>query len=58
MIVPVVPDLAAFNSYVFKEIQGVNGIALSSSDPEHESIAAVLLEGLGLLRRASGGILH
>jgi hypothetical protein len=33
-------------------MRSINGIALSNDDPAHERVAAVLLEGLGLLRRS------
>ena len=52
MIVPVVPNLEEFTSFVFPEMCSINGIALTGDDPEHERVAAVLLEGLGLLRRS------
>jgi hypothetical protein len=52
MIVPAVPDLYYLSSYVFDEIRKINGIAFSPDDPGLESIAAVPLEDLGLLRKA------
>src|SRR5438105_15892025 len=36
MIVPVVPDLKSFSSYVFAEIRKINGMELRSEDPDLE----------------------
>jgi hypothetical protein len=52
MVVPVVKDLSHFNSFVFEELRGINGMTLRSDDPNLERVAAVLLEGLSLLRRS------
>ncbi len=52
MVLPVVKDLARFTSFVFDELRGINGIELSEDDSELERVAAVLLEGLSLLRRS------
>jgi len=52
MVVPAVKDLSRFNSFVFEELRGINGMALRSDDPNLERLAAVLLEGLSLLRRS------
>jgi TIR domain len=52
MVVPVVKDLKRFNSFVFDELRGINGMEFRSDDPEMNRIAAVLMEGLSLLRRS------
>ena len=53
MIVPVVPDISSFSTYVFDALLRINGMALNlHDDPDMERISAVLLEGLGLLRKS------
>jgi hypothetical protein len=52
LVVPVVKTLKQFNQYVFADLHGINGMELEEQDPQLERVAAVLLEGLGLLRRS------
>jgi hypothetical protein len=50
VIIPVVEDLADFGKAVPPELLGINGIALSRSDPKNDTIVNLALENLGLLR--------
>jgi hypothetical protein len=52
MVVPVVKTLSEFNQYVPKSLSEINGMEFSSGDSKLERPAAVLLEGLNLLRRS------
>jgi hypothetical protein len=52
LVVPVVNNLSRFESFVFEELRGINGMELRSDDPKLERTASVLLEALGLLRRS------
>ncbi len=52
LVVPVIKDLSKFNSFVFDELRGLNGIETRPDDPNLEEIASVLLEGLSLLRKS------
>jgi TIR domain-containing protein len=52
LVVPVVEDCSRFNSFVFDELRGLNGVPFRTGDPKLEEIASVLLEGLSLLRRS------
>lgn len=52
MVVPVVSKLLEFDQYVFDTLSGINGLELKADDPNLERIAAVLLEGLNLLRKS------
>ena len=52
MVVPVVDNLANFSDFVFDELRGINGMGFRTDDPDMESVASVLLEGLNLLRRS------
>jgi TIR domain len=52
MVVPVVENLSRFNDFVFDELRGINGMELQADDQDMERIAAVLLEGLNLLRKS------
>ena len=52
MVVPVVKDLNQFNSFVFDELRGINGMEFRDDDPQMNRVAAVLMEGLSLLRRS------
>lgn len=52
MVVPVVPTLDNFSQFVPTELLSINGMALRKEDAEHNRLASVLLEGLGLLRKS------
>jgi TIR domain len=52
MVVPVVPTLDGFSQFVPMELLAINGIALRKEDAALDSLASVLLEGLGLLRKS------
>jgi hypothetical protein len=52
MVVPVVKDLKHFSSFVFDELRGINGMEFRPDDPQMNRVAAVLMEGLSLLRRS------
>lgn len=51
MVLPVVSALEKFTQYIPKDLALLNGITLDPKDYNHEQVAAVLLEGLGLLRK-------
>jgi hypothetical protein len=52
LVVPVVPDIRQYNEFVFPDLFHVNGLEMSTpDDPNLEKVAAVLLEGLNLLRK-------
>jgi hypothetical protein len=52
MVVPVVRDLSRFHEFVFDELRGINGMEFENDDPKLEKVAAVLLEGLNLVRKS------
>jgi hypothetical protein len=52
IVVPVVKDLGNFSSFVPSELLGINGMEFRADDPKMERVAAVLLEGLSLLRKS------
>jgi hypothetical protein len=52
IVVPVVADLRQFNSFVFDELRGINGMEFHDDDPEMNRVAAVLMEGVNLLRKS------
>jgi hypothetical protein len=52
MVVPVVENLGNFNSFVPDELRGINGMEFRGDDPNMERVAAVLLEGLNLVRKS------
>jgi TIR domain-containing protein len=52
MVVPVVADLSHFGEYVFDDLRAINGMEFGNADPGLEQVAAVMLEGLNLLRRS------
>lgn len=49
-VLPVVPDVAQYNSYVPASLSGINGLAANPADPQMESIAQRILEELRLVR--------
>lgn len=49
-VLPVVPDVASYNSYVPTALSGINGVAMNPQDPAMESIAQRILEELRLTR--------
>jgi hypothetical protein len=49
-VLPVVPDVAKYNSYVPSSLTGINGLATNPGDPRMESIAQRILEELRLTR--------
>lgn len=49
-VLPVVPDVAKYNSYVPSSLSGINGVPISPGDPRMESIAGIILEELRLTR--------
>jgi hypothetical protein len=52
MVVPVVKNREHFNDFVFDELRGINGMEFRSDDANMERVAAVLLEGLNLVRKS------
>lgn len=52
MVVPVVENLSNFNDFVPDELRGINGMQFRHDDPNMERVAAVLLEGLNLIRKS------
>lgn len=50
LIIPIVSDIAAFNSLVPAAIASLNGISVADCGAEFERLAARVLEGFGLLR--------
>lgn len=52
IVVPVVPQLAEFSKFVPDELGLLHGMQLPPEDPNLNSVASVLLEGLSLLRQS------
>ena len=49
-VLPIVPDVARYNSYVPGSLSVINGLAADPADSEMESVAQRILEELRLLR--------
>ena len=49
-VLPVVPDVWQYNSYVPASLSGINGLAANPADPQMESIVQRILEELRLVR--------
>lgn len=52
VIIPVVSDINRFNLLVPTELAGINGMEISADNNQLDSIANLVLENLGLLRRS------
>ena len=49
-VLPIVPDVQRYNSYVPVSLSAINGLAANPADPRMESVAQRILEELRLVR--------